>query len=97
MVPHFVGEMHRLCNKCKAGEKYGAGGEFENKVIARVKNAEDPVAETLKIAHFSADRLDKQSPDLFLGYAENFKRDWNNAKTDEEKDAAINQFANDFR
>ena len=93
-VPRFVNEMHRITLQGDKGDKYGEGGEYELKVCERLRNAADPVAEALVIAHYSADRVGVGEG--YLKYAENFRKAWEAAKTEAEKDAAIREFAHDY-
>ena len=94
-VPRFVNELHRITFQCDRGEKYGRDGEYELKVAARLRNAADPAAEALKIAHYTVDRLEDGRGQTFLKFAADFKKAWEEAKTPEAKEEAIKQFAHD--
>ena len=92
-VPRFVNDLHRITFQCDNGEKYGRDGEYELKVAARLRNSADPAAEALKIAHYTVDRLEDGRGQTFLKFAADFKKAWDEAKTPEEKEEAIKQFA----
>lgn len=94
-MPHFAVEMKRITLQMDNGEKYGRGGEFEQKIADRVSKAADPAAEALKIAHLTADHLDETSKNTFLRFAANFKKAYDEAKTDNQRQAAVLAFAHD--